>query len=170
MNTLDIINKTREYLDYVEEHYANIQKAWAELQGVCKDMHFVYDDFVFHTISGEVENHDLSKLSKEEFVQYRENFFLCDGEPSHSPTDFMLAWEHHKTHNPHHYETWTTMAETYPNELTVHCVHMVLDWMAMGYKFNDTAEEFYAKNRERMALPEWADNLLGEIFEKLYHT
>ena len=32
----ELIQKTREYLDYVERHYNNVQKAWAELNEKCK--------------------------------------------------------------------------------------------------------------------------------------
>jgi len=37
---LERIKKTREYLDYIEEHYMNVQKAWKELQQKCKEMRF----------------------------------------------------------------------------------------------------------------------------------
>ena len=43
----EIIQKTREYLDYLEEHYNNVQKAWKIIQDKCKDMPFIYDDFQF---------------------------------------------------------------------------------------------------------------------------
>jgi len=30
---------------------------------------------------------------------------------------------------------------------------MVLDWMAMGLKFGDTAEEYYENNRDKIKIP-----------------
>lgn len=38
------IRKTREYLDYNEEHYNNVQKDWVLIQDKCKDMRFIYDE------------------------------------------------------------------------------------------------------------------------------
>ena len=45
---------------------------------------------------------------------------------------------------------------------------MVLDWMAMGYKFGDTAQEYYEKNKDKIALPNIAIPFMYETFERLY--
>ena len=45
---------------------------------------------------------------------------------------------------------------------------MVLDWMAMGYKFGDTAQEYYEKNKEKIELPDWAIEFIYEIFRRVY--
>ena len=37
---LELLAKTREYLDYVERHYNNVQKAWKELNEKCKNNGF----------------------------------------------------------------------------------------------------------------------------------
>ena len=165
MQTIEVINKTREYLDYVEEHVKNVQKAWGELQEKCKDMRFVYDDYVWGMIDGAIKEHDLSKLSKYEFVQYRECFYPCDGEAKKELGD---AWEHHKEENPHHWENWIENDD--PNDpytWEVNCVHMVADWTAMGYKFGDTAKEYYEKNKHKIDLPDYAEDFIYEIFKRL---
>ncbi len=48
------IQKTREYLDYIEEHVTNVIKAWKELQDKCKDMRFMWDDYYYFSIQDEV--------------------------------------------------------------------------------------------------------------------
>ncbi len=164
MKILEQIRKTREYLDYIEEHVLNVRKAWNELQQKCKDMRFIYDDFYYHWIRGEVEKHDLSKLSEHEFVQYRKSFYPTELEPKY---DMSEAWEHHKKENPHHWENWTDRDYYQPNEWEVHCVHMVIDWMAMGYKFDDTAQAYYEKNRESIVLPKYAVSFIYEIFDRI---
>lgn len=60
----DKIAKFREYLDYVERHYDNVQKAWSVIQEKCKDMKFIYDDSVFWSLDAAIKKHDESKLSK----------------------------------------------------------------------------------------------------------
>ena len=35
-NTIQTIQKTREYLDYVERHILNVNKAWEELNIKCR--------------------------------------------------------------------------------------------------------------------------------------
>ena len=57
------IQKFREYLDFIENHYNNIQKSWKEIQEKCGDMRFVYDDYIFYIIDRAVKLHDESKLS-----------------------------------------------------------------------------------------------------------
>jgi len=167
MRAMDHIERTRSYLDYIENHLRNIEKAWGVLQEKCKDMRFIYDDYVFHEIRGHLEQHDVSKLSPEEFVQYRVKFYPTEHEDANS-ADFAAAWEHHKGENPHHWENWAATEFFNPYAGEVHCVCMVADWMAMGYQFGDTAREYYEKNKDRIELPEWAVRFIHEIFERVY--
>jgi hypothetical protein len=166
MKALKAIQKTREYLDYLEEHILNVKRAWLELQEKCSDMRFIYSDFFYHTIDSEVEHHDISKLSEHEFVQYRKWFFPVE-EREKDRIAFDKAWKHHKENNLHHWETWTQKQYWDPNEWERHCVHMVIDWMAMGYKFGDTAQEYYERNKDKINLPRYAVDFIYEIFSKL---
>ena len=76
----DYIDSTRDYLDYLEEHLNNVAKAFNELSKACAGKEcWVSDDFEWRTFKNEVEKHDLSKFGKNEFVQYRDNFFpVCE--------------------------------------------------------------------------------------------
>lgn len=49
----------------------------------------------------------------------------------------------------------------------IHCVHMILDWMAMGMKFGDTAQQYYESNKSRIHLPEYAEEFMYEIFSRI---
>lgn len=142
MDGQDYIDATRKYLDYLEDHLNNVAKAFNELSEACdgKEEYWVGDDYAWWSLKAEVEAHDLSKFSKEEFVQYRDNFFpVNDSDKENSAFD--LAWDHHKQHNHHHHETCVNY-----NDI----VHMVIDWMAMGYKFGSNPREFYEKTKPAM--------------------
>lgn len=167
MVILDIIEKTREYLNYIEEHVLNVEKAWRELQDKCEDMKFIYDDYLYNMIDAEVGFHDLSKLSEQEFIQYRKSFYPTKAESKEIKYDMTQAWKHHKINNPHHWQNWTTMNSNHPHEWEVHCVHMVIDWMAMGYKFGDTAQSYYESNKDKVELPDYAVSFIYEIFERI---
>jgi len=164
MSTLDKIEKTRQYLDYLEKHIHNIKKAWNYLQEKCKDMRFIHDDFVFFSIDGQVEYHDISKLSEHEFVQYRRHFYPCNEEDVY---DIKEAWEHHKKENPHHWQHWTNKEYYHPYELEINCVHMIIDWMAMGYVFGDTPQKYYESNKNKIKLPQHAIDFIYEIFKRI---
>ena len=164
MDGLNHIERIRQYCDYVEEHLLNVQKAWAILQEALKHENVIWDDHLFWIINRMVQEHDVSKLSPEEFVQYQRNFFPVD---KPDKAGFVSAWEHHKEHNPHHWQTWPSAPEHFPNEHSCHVVCMVADWMAMGMKFGDTAEQYYEAHKDEINMPQWAERFLSDIFKAL---
>jgi hypothetical protein len=153
------IDKTRDYLDYIEEHYNNVQTAWKIVQEKCNDMKFIYDDYIWHNLDSDIQEHDLSKLSEDEFIQYRKCFYSLKGEVV---GDLTAAWSHHLEHNHHH---WETVNECDP--LDINCVHMVIDWMAMGIKFGDTAQDYYENNVDKIKLSDINIKFIYEIFERI---
>ena len=129
MKAYEYIEMTRSYLDYLEEHFDNIRKAFQEVNEACEDMWWTIDDCTWHELREDVYFHDISKFSQQEFIPYRANFFPVENEESN---DISEAWKHHKCCNTHHHESIET---------DIDVIHMVIDWTAMGYKFNDTAQE-----------------------------
>ena len=167
MNTLGIIKKTRDYLDYVEEHVKNVQEAWRIIQVHCKDLSFITNEQVRSIIDEEVQNHDLSKLSSKEFVQYRNNFYPCDDEVKNTK-DFDKAWEHHKHNNHHHWEMWSTKAYNSQYARYINIVHNVCDWVAMGIKFGDSAISYYENNKQEIIIDKKHEDFMYEIFNLIY--
>jgi len=170
MDTLTIltIKQTKKYLEYIEEHYWNVQKAWKIIQekGQGQCWPFLYDDFKFVKLDIAIRDHDVSKLSKEEFIPYRMKFFPIDKEEKkRGEKAFRLAWKKHLARNAHHWENWTQKDSMY---VELNTVHNVCDWMAMGMKFNDTAREYYEKHKDKIHIPEWAEKLMYEIFDVVY--
>ena len=157
MKGQDYIDKSREYIDYLEEHLNNVKRAFNELSKVCEGMWWVGDDMAWHTLRSHVIHHDLSKFSKEEFTQYRDSFFPVN-DYDKKGSGFDEAWENHKRENDHHHESVTDL---------IHIVHMVIDWTAMGYKFGDTAQEYYEKNKDKINISDDHLKFLYEIFEKI---
>ena len=163
----DKIAKFREYINYFERHYDNVQLAWALINEKCgNNFRFIYDDFVWHTVDSEVKFHDESKLSSNEFTQYRNYFFPALNE-SKNKLDFEAAWEHHKSQNVHHWQNWTVNHINNPYA-DAFLVMNIVDWVAMGFEFGDTAKDYYEKNKDEINLPDWAVKLMYEIFECIY--
>ena len=50
----------------------------------------------------------------------------------------------------------------------INCVHMVVDWIAMGFEMGDTAKEYYEANKDKINLPGWAVKFIDEIFDRIY--
>lgn len=158
MKAQDYIESSRAYLDYVEEHIENVRKAFDELSRACTNkMAWVADDAFWFTLKSEVERHDLSKLSKEEFCQYRDHFYpTCEKDKENSC--FAEAWENHKIENPHHHEAAKSLMDV---------LHMIIDWMAMSYKFKDDPYDFYLKTKPNMKVPEDWHEFIEEVFQHL---
>lgn len=165
MHGLKHIEKIREYCDYLEKHLKAVEWAWKTLQEVCSREPFIHDDFLFLAIESNVRNHDLSKFSIHEFIQYQRKFFPVDDIECPDPV-FECAWEHHKQENRHHWENWTKL-QLNDYESIIHCIHMVIDWMAMSKTLGGTTREFYEKNKDKIELPQWAIDFCYDIFDQI---
>lgn len=86
--------------------------------------------------------HDLSKFSKTEFWSSARYF-----NGSQSPINiekrekgYSLAWQHHKGHNPHHWEYWIDNVGTRTNtpiEIPYeYVVEMICDWVSAGIVYS----------------------------------
>ena len=99
--------------------------------------------------------HDESKYSEEEFIPYRKNFFPINAEEKeNNKLDFDKAWEHHWKNNSHHwqYRKNKTSFNKDNKEEVLDVLENVLDWMAMGYKFNDRPYQYYENNKNNIVL------------------
>ena len=108
--------------------------------------------------------HDKSKFSEEEFEPYRKNFFPINvEEKENNKEDFEKAWEHHWKNNDHH---WQAREKTKTLNRGA-CWEMILDWMAMGMKFNDKCWEYYEQHKDEIHMndleTEYVEDILAAI-------
>lgn len=157
MKAQEYIDKTRAYLDYLEEHIENVRLAFDSLSRICESMWWVKDCMIWHQLRQDVFLHDVSKFSAEEFTQYRQSFYPIEGEGKNRVA-FNNAWDHHKNDNHHHHESVSNLSAV---------VHMIVDWTAMGYKFGDTAQSYYENNKAGIELTEDQIEFMYEIFKKI---
>ena len=87
--------------------------------------------------------HDLSKLSRAEFVSSARHF-QGDRSPieaEKAAQGYSAAWLHHKGRNPHHWEYWTDFDEgdghVIANKIPYrYVVEMVCDWIGAGMVYS----------------------------------
>lgn len=133
--------------EYIETHIENIKKAYNWIKEYCPE---ILENVDKKELEKNIEKHDASKYSKEEFMPYARYFFLGDKEKYQKEFD-VAKWHHYK-HNPHHPEYWDgkVMPEVY-------IIEQICDWWTFGWKSNDLADIFkFNKNNE-------------EKFKKLMH-
>lgn len=86
--------------------------------------------------------HDLSKFGIAEFVSSA-RFFQGNRSPievEKEKNKYSLAWQHHKGHNPHHWEYWIDFAfdgSIIANEMPYkYVVEMICDWIGAGMVYS----------------------------------
>lgn len=131
------------YADSLRRHIDEVQKAGYDL-GVPDE---------------QLEVHDLSKWSDEEFPAYAMNFH-----GGGAPDPFSLAWLHHIHHNPHHWQFFLFPDRYTPEGSTVEngCVYMpeqyalemIADWIGASIVYSGTADmsKWLSKNWSRIRL------------------
>lgn len=98
--------------------------------------------------------HDLSKYSRAEFAVSARYF-----QGTKSPIDaekqdvgYSFAWQHHKGHNPHHWEYWIDNVGTRANDPIripyEYVIEMVCDWVGAGIIYSHQRPDFYKPYRE----------------------
>lgn len=87
--------------------------------------------------------HDLSKYSTTEFFSsakyFQGNRSSIDAEKE--DIGYSLAWQHHKGHNPHHWEYWIDNIGTYKNTACKipydYVIEMICDWLGAGIVYSN---------------------------------
>lgn len=114
--------------------------------------------------------HDLSKYGPTEFFSSARYF-----QGNSSPIDaekidkgYSLAWQHHKGHNPHHWEYWIDNVGTYANTPCKipreYIVEMLCDWLGAGIVYSKQKPDYNKPYRE--PLDYYKCHIHERIFEK----
>lgn len=147
LDQVAIEGKREEYRRYIEEHVNNVKTVW-EIILHRKELRDYINRYSNNTLNEEIisvniENHDRSKYSEEEFEPYRKNFYYVNEEEKEKNLlDFQLAWQHHKDNNKHHWDYWHER-HTIDDMPFVYVVEMFCDHAAMCIKFGSTAKEWF---------------------------
>lgn len=150
------------YTQYIIDHKANVLKAYLWLKE---------HEIVDLSLEEQINAHDLSKYTEEEYDPY-DNYFYGN-KTEKVKREFDYAWLNHIHQNPHHWQHWVlindedgTKALEMPEN---YVVEMVSDWWAFSHKSGNLYEIFdwYKKNKNRQILHENTRKLVEEILDKI---
>ena len=151
LNLLEIEGKRQECRDYIEEHRNNVKTVWLNILK-CPELRNMVNAGMYgnqtgtvfeHIISQNIDIHDMSKYSEEEFEPYRRHFHsVNEKEKEESTFDYGIAWQHHKDNNKHHWQYWSErhIVNDMPWQ---YVVEMFCNHAAMSIKFGGTALEWF---------------------------
>lgn len=165
------MEKTSEYMAYIEQHKKNIILAWAELKEALKDIPLLQRECIINEMNWRVRRHDDSKMSEEEFLPYRQHFYPIDGETVNEDA-YEQAWRCHYSRNDHHWQYWVAEDGTFVSYGSVDeklCAYleMICDWQAMGYVMGDSAPQYYRTHKNEIRIdPNWIA-FVEEILDSL---
>lgn len=153
------------YRLYINEHIDNIKRAWNIMKVKCKDI-LIAENIDIEQLEENVENHDLSKFTDEEFNAYRRHFYPSEEDKEVDKDEFNKAWVHHYTNNPHHWDYWVGKIQ---DMTPIYVAEMTLDWIAMGMKFNNSALDYYNKNKNAISISKKTETLFFKLINKYYN-
>ena len=157
----ELVKKEKEYTEYIEEHRGFVKEAF--LKFISSNISDLTSEEI-EILRIAVDNHDLSKYETEEFDAYRKHFFPCTFEnPKDSQKEFEIALKHHYSLNDHHPQNISRK-----NGLNkVACIHNILDWIGMSYKFKDDVWKFYEGSNIKEKINDeeriYIENILEEM-------
>lgn len=161
---------SKEYNQYLEEHIANVNKAYDWL---CAHFPELQNKMLGHEVIFGL--HDQSKYSVDEYDAY-DKYFYGGNRSFDVVQDFNKAWLHHIHQNPHHWQYWILVHDDEPEEILDmpywYIVEMICDWWSFSFKTGNLFEIFdwYEKhkgmklsNKTRKTVEKILDDIKAEL-------
>lgn len=144
-DNIDKLSESKsKYREYIEEHRQNVSNAYKK---VSKCPYLNLNPYQFIQLERNINMHDRSKYSEEEFEPYRMKFFpINDEEKKQAELLFDNAWIHHYRYNWHHWNYWREIGKEMPKE---YIAEMACDHIAMSMKFGGDAIHWYSGEKEK---------------------
>lgn len=177
----DVVEKKKEYMNYINEHINNVRKAYQKLfidnsayvintwDDPDEMKRAIEDAYQF------IKVHDFSKFSEEEFEPYRMKYYPTDDDKAIDPEvivkNYQEAWKHHYKENDHHPLFWCDEQGHPKDDMSlVAILHMLCDWEAMGMKFNTGTYDWYynSAKEERDQMTENTKKIVEKLLEILF--
>lgn len=151
-----------EYTNYIINHIDNVKKAYFWLRD---------HSLIEENILDQLNLHDSSKYSDEEFQAYDDYFYGKQTEEIKEK--FNYAWLHHIHNNSHHWQHWVLINDddgTVGLEMPkVDVYEMICDWWAFSHKSGNLYEIFdwYKNHKKNMILHSNTKKLVEQILNNI---
>ena len=167
----EALNKTEEsskYDAYLKEHISNVKLGYKWIKENLPDLL----NGATPNLKSEIDNHDKSKYSEEEYKAY-DDYFYGDTKSKEVDYNFDLAWNHHQKNNPHHWQYWVLLkdeGETVPLDMDYDSIlHMICDWWSFSWKSGNLYGIFdwYKKNKEKQIMSKKTRKVVEEVLDTI---
>lgn len=165
--------RCEEYNEYLRNHIRGVKDTYNQILRpiILKD----FDSITEQRCLKEVESHDQSKYSNDEYNAYLDNFYPA--KENHKTTDdekaaYDLAWLIHQHRNPHHWQYWCLLRDERVYEAIdmpiEYIVAMLCDWHSFTRRDPDnTAYNWYKTNKDKFVFSKNTEKLVKKYIEYL---
>lgn len=184
------INKEQEYLDYINEHIAFVNKAFnlymVSLLSKNNISSLISDEELKQAILNLqplIPTHDASKFSDAEFDGYRRKYYPTQVELAKEKEDdsyrqlcedrYEECWVHHYTVNAHHPKHWYNFETKTATDMSLDAIiEMLCDWEAMSLKFNTSTVKWYENDAkdEKSVLSPKTKQIVEDLLYNVLHN
>lgn len=167
-----ITKQAHAYLEYIDQHVKGVKLSYYNVfKDALKQENIDYNE---NLLLENINNHDSSKYSKEEFTPYMNHFYSEDGHrkdlDEQDDIEFEYAWLHHIHCNPHHWQYFIlihdteTPKETYLDMPIEYIIEMLCDWNSFSSRNPEsTAKTWYDSNKDEIKLSENTRKIVEQL-------
>lgn len=145
-----------KYNDYLKNHIINVKRTFSDIlyEVISTETDLTAEEIA--NIQNQINQHDKSKYSDEEYYAYLDWFYPVNGQPLNR-SEFDLAWCHHQHVNKHHYQYWILTrdsGEQIPLDMDIpSIIELLCDWHSFSKDDpKSTAYAWYQDNKDKMVL------------------
>lgn len=156
-----------KYNRYLEQHHDSVEQAFNWIRENLPDI-------TTGVMTGDIDPHDISKYSEEEYSAY-DAYFYGSEKTDRVKEEFNKTWLHHIHHNAHHWQYWCLIQDD-PSEGIValempyrYIVEMICDWWSFSWTKGNLDEIFkwYDEHKNYMKLGKKTRETVEDILEKI---
>ena len=166
-------NSNSYYYDqYLNDHITGVKRAWHEILKPAMIENFDLSSETINEISDVIAVHDNSKFDDEEYYDYLNYFYPCEGCPKDEKS-FNMAWNHHQKTNPHHWQYWILIGDgskiEYLDMPLKYVAEMCCDWHSFSYTrgAGNTAYNWWQSHKDVIKVSDKTAKLIDELVEYL---
>lgn len=184
------LQKEQEYLDYINDHISNVNKAFELYMIPILNMNnissLISDEDIKNAIiklQPLIPTHDASKFSDSEFDGYRCKYYPTKAEEAKMKEDkefeeivsdrYDKCWEHHYTVNAHHPKHWADPETGIAKDMDLDAIiELLCDWEAMSLKFGTSTLKWYENDAkdEKAALSPKTKQIIEDLLYNVLHN
>lgn len=170
MERKEVSTISSQYDSYLEQHKANVKKAFEWIREHIPDI--LQGDFDYEWQI--CLNHDHSKTEPDEYEAY-DAYFYGGNRSFDVVQNFNKAWLLHIHRNPHHWQHWVLINDE-PNEGEIiiqmpinYIIEMICDWWAFSWSKGDLTEMFswYEERKNYIKMHKKTRKTIEDIFAKI---